>query len=89
METLSYNQQLHEFIKRASVTELLCLVAIAMTMYPDILSDCPPMPPATKGAYKRAIKQLREDQARHPEDPATYEEAIQFIRREWLHKEAA
>lgn len=89
MENLSYKQRLFEFIKRADTVELLCLVAIAMTSQADRMSGCSPMPPATKGAYKRAIKRLRKTQANHPEKADTYEDAIRFIRREWLCKEAA
>lgn len=37
--------------------------------------------------FKRAIKQLRVLQGKHPEYADLYEEAIEHIRRVWLHKE--
>ena len=81
---LSDNEQSFlELIKRAGEIELLCLVPIAMATQAG--DKCPPIP-ATKGAYKRAIKRLRETQAKRPEYSDTYEDAIRLIRQEWLQK---
>ena len=87
MGSLSASQQIHRYIERASMEELLCLVAIVMAGQTDepVGCKCPDMP-ATKGAYKRAIKRLREAQVSCPEDCIIIEGAIQFIRREWLRK---
>lgn len=48
----------------------------------DMLESC------TRSDFKRAIKQLRVLQGKHPEYADLYEEAIGYIRRVWLHKEA-
>ena len=43
----------------------------------------------SKGTFKRAIKWIREVQQQDPRHSSVYEEAISYIRREWLHKGAA
>jgi len=89
MENSSYKQRIFEFIKQADEIELICLVAIIMTDQADRLSgyECPKLQ-ATKGTFKRAVKRLRVAQVVCPEASSVYEGAIQFIRQEWLHKEA-
>lgn len=88
MGNLSEKEQIVQYIARASTEELLCIAAIIMTCKADMLKGhkCPDMK-ATRGAYKRAIKRMRSAQASHPEEREELEGAIQFIRREWLHKE--
>ena len=43
----------------------------------------------TRADFKRAIKRLRECQKQYPKYVAHYEEAIEHIRREWLHREVS
>lgn len=89
MGNLSAKERISRCIEQASTEEILCIVAIIMACKEDKLKGykCPDMP-TTRGAYKRAVKRLRSAQARHPEGHKVYEDAVQFIRREWLHREA-
>lgn len=41
----------------------------------------------TRSDFKRAIKRLRVLQGKHPEYADLYEEAVEHIRRVWLHRE--
>lgn len=85
---MTAREKIHQYIERASKTELLFLIAYITankrTMIKEIgrpeftnWSDC-----------KRIIKRMREAQNDHPEEHETLEAAIQFIRQEWLQKEA-
>lgn len=47
----------------------------------DMLESC------TRSDFKRAIKRLRVLQGKHPEYADLYEEAVEHIRRVWLHRE--
>ena len=83
MKLNNNEQRFFKLVKRAGEIELICLVAITMTSQAG--DKCSPIP-ATKGAYKRAIKRLRETQTKRPEYSDTYEDAICLIRQEWLQK---
>ena len=78
--------KLLDLIRNATNIDMICFFAIIYVVAPD----SPPYTPiATCGELKKAIKQLRS--AHHsPDCPAEmfegFETAIQYIRREWLHR---
>ena len=72
--------ELLDLIRNATNIDMICFFA----------PDSPPYTPnATRGELKKAIKQLRSAQ-HNPNCPAEmsegFETAIQYIRREWLHR---
>lgn len=46
----------------------------------DMVEGC------TRSEFKQAIKRLRELQSQYPDYATKYEAAIEYIRREWLHR---
>lgn len=75
-----------DLFHKADTTKKVVIAAIASSGGAedglDMLESC------TRSDFKRAIKQLRVLQGKHPEYADLYEEAIGYIRRVWLHKEA-
>ena len=78
--------ELLELIRNATNIDMICIFAITYVVVPDLP---PHTPNVTRGELKKAIKQLRSAQ-HHPDCPAemfeSFETAIQYIRREWLHR---
>lgn len=73
-----------DLFHKADTTKKVVIAAIASSGGAedglDMLESC------TRSDFKRAIKQLRVLQGKHPEYADLYEEAIGYIRRVWLHK---
>lgn len=78
--------ELLDLIRNATNIDMICFFAIIYVVAPD---SPPYIPNATRGELKKAIKQLRSAQ-HNPDCPAEmsegFETAIQYIRREWLHR---
>lgn len=87
MGNLTAMEKLHQYIERASKTELLFLIAYIMVNTEIAIEgiSCPEF--MSRGDCKRVIKHMREAQNDHPEKYETLGAAIQFIRREWLRRE--
>ena len=78
--------ELLDLIRNATNIDMICFFAIIYVVAPD----SPPYTPiATRGELHIAIKQIRIKQ-QNPDCPAemseSFETAIQYIRREWLHQ---
>lgn len=66
----------------------LYLAAIAVTHTPGTTEDIDWAEGHTRGDFKRAVKILRGLQKEAPQCAATYEDAIAFIRADWLRRKA-
>lgn len=77
-------------MKEAEATNAPIFIAVAAILYAG--TGQPPIPfedTYSRGDFKRAIKRLRVFQQNKPQCAGIYEEAIAFIRRNWLHREEA
>lgn len=87
MENLTAREKLHQYIEKASKTDLILLIALIAADKGDVLAGMGRPEFASRGDCKRIIKSMRAAQQSHPEERETLEAAIQFIRREWLHRD--
>lgn len=79
-------EELLGLIAEADDVDIICFFAIIYVIAPD---SPPYTPKATRGELKKAIKRLRIAQQNKdcPDDMREgFETAIQYIRREWLHR---
>lgn len=87
MENLTAREKLCQYIERASKTELLFVIAYIAANYGAELAGMARPEFMSRGDCKRIIKRMREAQRLHPSERDKLEAAIQFIRRECLHRE--
>lgn len=62
-------------------------IALLAVIYYD-KHEHPDRPEYSKGTFKRAIKKMRETQTSNPELFNIFEQAIAFVRREWMTNNA-
>ena len=89
MGNLTAREKLHQYIEKASKTELMFLIAYIAADKGDVLEGMGRPEGISRGDCKRIIKSMRAAQRSHQDESETLEAAILFIRREWLHREVA
>lgn len=83
---MNTTDEIVSIIKSATPVEMICIHALMKIVAPD---SPPYTPENSRGELKKAIKRFRIAQ-HHPNcTPETYEafeQAVAYIRREWLHR---
>ena len=86
-KSINDRNELHMLIETASDEEYVSIAAILCVVSGSGIDDIPFQ--YSRGTLKRAVARLRMAQRGAPEYGEKYEEAISYIRREWLHREVA